>query len=62
MTSDRLVLQSMEVIKMVERKVQLGFRVSRELRNSIWRQAKKENVRPSDLIRRLLSVVCTSSN
>lgn len=44
---------------MVERKVQLGFRVSREVRDSIWRQAKKEGIRPSDLVRRLLSVVCT---
>lgn len=45
---------------MIEPKVQLGFRVSKELRDSIWRQAKKEKIRPSDLVRRLLSVVCTS--
>lgn len=40
---------------MVERKVQLGFRVSRELRSAIWKRAKVERVRPSDLIRRALS-------
>lgn len=46
---------------MVEPKVHLGLRVSKELRNSIWRQAKKDGIRPSDLVRRLLSVVCTSA-
>lgn len=43
---------------MVERKVQLGFRVSRELRASIWKRARAEKVRPSDFIRRVLAAVC----
>lgn len=42
---------------MVDRKVQLGFRVSRELRQAIWKRARVERVRPSDLIRRVLSAL-----
>ncbi len=43
---------------MVARKVQLGFRVSKELRDSIWEKAHKEKVRPSDVIRRVLAEAC----
>ncbi len=46
---------------MVERKVQLGFRVSKELRAVIWRKARQERIRPSDLIRRILAAAVGES-